>query len=185
MANRNIFIKAIKEQSKTGENHRILKELRVYIHRGVFYCPRADRWTTKIDMKAWRRGGEKKTLAALRPLTFQRVAEKRGDLERLLFLKVSSLPPSHPIPNPLSLPPSFHPSFLSRPSSSLPSSPPQRASQRQDSLPPGVAAQTCDSERGEARSRRTRRPLLELWSCWRNCASHFICAFPHTQEEAK
>lgn len=109
----------------------------------------------------------KKTLACSPSshIPARRLEKKGGDLERLLFLKVSSLPPIPPLPSPLSL--SLHPSILpSLPNRAVRCHPPLQNGPRSVNInppppPSAVGAQLSDSERREARSGGTRRPLLE------------------------
>lgn len=100
----------IAPQSKTIKKHLIVKELRIFFSLlgrwgGVFnfscFCNRWKhaRQNKPVTKRPWEGegGGKKRKPRALsawrlpRPLTFQRVA-KKGDLERLIFLKVSSRP---------------------------------------------------------------------------------------------
>lgn len=133
-----------------------------------------ERWMTKINL--WHKDLKKEKESRRKPplLSHSSASLKKGDLERLLFLKVSSLPPFLSPSLPLHL--SILPSFPSKPSSSLPSSAPERASQRRN-FPRSLCAHIRLWARRGARS-EAAASLLELGSCGRNCASHFICAFP-------
>lgn len=134
-----------------------------------------ERWTTKINL--WHKDLKKGTESRRKPplLSHSSASLKKGDLERLLFLKVSSSLPSS-LPLSLSIFPSFLPSLPSRAvrcHHPLPNGP------RSVEIPPAVCAQISDSERGEERG--VRRPLL-FWNLElreKLCVTFHLCVPTH------
>lgn len=142
-----------------------------------------ERWMTKINL--WHKDLKKEKESRRKPplLSHSSASLKKGDLERLLFLKVSSLPPflSPALPLSLSTFPSFLPSLPSRAvrcHRPLPNGP------RSVEIPPAVCAHISASERGEERG--VRRPLL-FWNLGvaGEIVRHISFVRSHAWEEVK